>query len=183
MEDISLHILDIAENSVAAGATLIKIIVVEDRGKDLLSITVEDNGKGIPREILERVTDPFYTTRTTRKVGFGLSLLAQSAKETGGDITIHSEEGKGTIINASFSHSHIDRKPLGNIADSFSVLIAGNPEIDFILRYTKNGNEFFLDTTEIRPGLDGIPLNAPAVMTAVRDYIRESFDELKDRQS
>lgn len=179
MEDISLHILDIAENSVAAGATLIKISVIEDTVKDILKVTIEDNGKGIPAEILERVTDPFYTTRTTRKVGFGLSLLAQSAKEAGGNFTIESEEGRGTLITASFSHSHIDRKPLGNIADTFSVLIAGNPEIDFNFVYRKNSTDFFFDTTEIRAGLDGIPLNAPSVISAIRDHIKISLEELK----
>lgn len=179
MEDISLHILDIAENSVAAGATLIKISVIEDTVKDLLTVTIEDNGKGIPAEILQQVTDPFYTTRTTRKVGVGLSLLSQSAKEAGGDLNIESEEGKGTLITASFSHRHIDRKPLGNIADTFSVLIAGNPEIDFILVYRKNTAGFFLDTTELREGLDGIPLNAPSVISAIREHIKRSFEDLK----
>lgn len=172
--------LDIAENSVAAGATLIKISIIEDRAEDLLRVTLEDNGKGIPAEILKQVTDPFYTTRTTRKVGFGLSLLAQSAQEAAGGLTIESEEGRGTIITASFSHSHIDRKPLGNIADTFSVLIAGNPEIDFIFDYRKNSAVFFLDTTEIRAGLDGIPLNAPSVISALRDHIKRSLEDLKE---
>lgn len=175
MEDISLHILDIAENSVAAGATLITITLVEDKGRDLLSLDIEDNGRGIPAAVISQVLDPFYTTRTTRTVGFGLSLLSQSAREAGGEISIHSVEGTGTRVSASFQNSHIDRKPLGNMADTFSVLIAGNPDVDFTIACSLNGRAFLLDTRRIREDLGGIPLNSPDVMAAIRSHLQESL--------
>ncbi len=179
MEDISLHILDIAENSVSAGAVVIKIKILEDTVKDLLSVEIEDNGRGIPEDLIKKVLDPFYTTRTTRKVGFGLSLLAQSAKEAGGDISIKSRENAGTTISAHFKHSHIDRKPLGNITDTIIVLIAGNPDIDFIFTYDKNNNTYSLDTCQIKAELDGIPINSPPVISAIRKDLREFMDTLK----
>jgi len=112
MQDLSLHILDIIENSINAGAKRVEIMINEDLEKDILSIEIKDNGEGIDRETLEKVLDPFYTTRTTRRVGLGLSLLSQSAKEAEGDISIKSEKGVGTAVHAYFKHSHIDRRPL-----------------------------------------------------------------------
>jgi hypothetical protein len=179
MEDISLHLLDIAENSVAAGATLIKINISADEVNDLLSLEIIDNGRGIPDELKGKVLDPFYTTRRTRRVGFGLSLLAQSAKEAGGDMNIQSTEGGGTTVTAHFKYSHIDRKPIGKIADTFSVLIAGNPDIDFIFTCSKNGTYFLLDTREIKAELEGIPLNDPSVITTIRSHLKESLVDMK----
>lgn len=179
MEDISLHILDVAENSVAAGATLISITLVEDSVQDRLSLDIEDNGRGIPAGVIGQILDPFYTTRTTRKIGLGLSLLAQSAREAEGDISINSAVGKGTRVSVFFRNSHIDRKPLGNLTDTFSVLIAGNPDIDFIITCRGNGKEFLFDTREIRSGLEGLPLNTPEVIAAIRAHLTESLSDMK----
>ncbi|MBA4373053.1 MAG: ATP-binding protein [Thermodesulfovibrio sp.] len=178
MEDISLHILDIAENSVAAGATVIAITLVADEDRDILTLKIDDNGRGIPAEILGQVMDPFYTTRTTRKTGFGLSLLSQSAREADGDILITSAEGKGTQISAYFRSSHVDRKPLGNLADTFSVLIAGNPDIDFIITCSLKGKECQLDTRLLRADLEEVPLNAPDVIAAIRKYLKKALTGL-----
>ncbi|MEK6651543.1 MAG: ATP-binding protein [Nitrospirota bacterium] len=178
MEDISLHILDIAENSIAAGATVIKITIAEDTGKDLLSVEIEDNGRGITGEFIKKVLDPFYTTRTTRKVGFGLSFLAQSAREADGDISIKSEEGKGTAISACFKYSHIDRKPLGNIADTLIVLIAGNPQIDFIYEHRRNAKVYSINTKEIRLELGEVPLNFPDVINVIRKDMEDGIKGL-----
>lgn len=178
MEDISLHILDVAENAVTAGATLITITLSEDSGKDLLILAIEDNGRGIPESVIGQVLDPFYTTRTTRKIGLGLSLLSQSAREAEGDMTITSTEGKGTRISAYFRNSHVDRKPLGNLADTFSVLIAGNPSIDFIFSCNLKNSEFLFDTRLIRRDLEGIPLNAPDVIAAIRGHMQASLTGL-----
>ena len=154
MEDLSLHILDIVENSIRAKASRIEIEVVEDIGKDLLTIEIKDNGQGIDEETIKKVLDPFYTTRTTRKVGLGLPLLSQAAKESGGDVEIESKVGRGTRVKATFVYSHIDRKPLGNIETTLTTLIAGNPEVDFIYEHKKDELEYRLDTKEIRARIE-----------------------------
>ncbi len=153
MEDLSLHILDIVENSIRAKASRIEIKVIENIGEDLLVIEIKDNGRGIDEETIKKVLDPFFTTRTTRKVGLGLPLLSQAARESGGDIEIKSKVGRGTRVKATFGYSHIDRKPLGNMEATLTTLIAGNPEVDFIYKHKKDESEFRLDTREIRDSI------------------------------
>ncbi len=172
MEDLSLHILDIVENSITAGATRIEIKILEYLKGDIFSIEIKDNGSGIRKDTLEKVTDPFYTTRKTRNVGLGLSLLAQSAKEAEGDISIKSEEGVGTTIYAFFKHSHIDRKPFGDIADTLIVLISGNPDIDLFYEHRGDNEKYSLDTEEIKAQLEGIPINTPDVIEVIRKDIQ-----------
>lgn len=150
MEDISLHILDIVENSIEAEASEIGIMVDEDIKRDLLTIEIKDNGKGMDEETLKKVFDPFYTTRSVRRVGLGLPLLAQATKESGGTIEIESKVDVGTKIKATFQYSHIDRKPLGDIEKTISTLIVGNPGVDFVYEHIKDGVKFRLDTKEIR---------------------------------
>jgi anti-sigma regulatory factor (Ser/Thr protein kinase) len=179
MEDLSLHILDIAENSISAGATIVTISLIEDSNNELLTVEVEDNGKGIPDDLLKKVIDPFHTSRTTRKVGLGLPFLAQSAKETGGDISLESKKDSGTIVTARFRLNHIDMKPLGNIEETLVVLIAGNPVIDIVFSYTKNGKHFILDTRQLKLDLEGIPINSPPVISTVRNHIKESLKAFK----
>jgi len=183
MEDISLHILDIAENSIAAGAALIEIRLIDDREKDTFTVEIEDNGKGIPDELVDKVLDPFFTSRTTRSVGLGLSLLSQSARETGGSVAIRSKKGAGTIVSAQFRPRHIDMKPLGDMAETLIVLIAGNPETDFVFTYDydKSDRPFSLDTRDIRTELGDIPINAPDVISVLRGYLRRSLNDIKNK--
>ena len=150
MEDLSLHILDIVENSIKAKASRIEIKVVEDTKRDLLTIEIKDNGRGIDEKTIEKVFDPFFTTGTTRKVGLGLPLLSQAAKDSGGDVEIESKVGKGTKVKATFRHSHIDRKPMGDMEATLAALISVNPEVDFIYEYEKDESKYRLDTREIR---------------------------------
>ena len=150
MEDLSLHILDIVENSIIAKASTIEIKVVEDIEKDLLTIEIRDNGQGMDEETVKKALDPFFTTRTTRKVGLGLSLLSQAARESGGNIEIESQAGGGTRVKATFGYSHIDRKPVGNMEATLTTLIVGNPEVDFIYEHKKGELEYRLDTKEVR---------------------------------
>jgi len=178
MEDISLHILDIAENSIGADATLVTISISEDTAKDLFSVEIKDNGRGIPEDMRSKVLDPFCTTRTTRKVGLGLPLLAQAARETGGDIYVRPGSTSGTTVTAIFKKSHIDMKPLGNIAETLVVLIAGNPQVDFMFTYTKNSTAFSLDTRRIKEELDGVPINSSPVLSFLRDYLGTSMREI-----
>ncbi|MDP3011476.1 MAG: HAMP domain-containing sensor histidine kinase [Candidatus Hydromicrobium sp.] len=150
MEDLSLHILDIVENSIRAHAKKIEIKIIEEKKKDLLTIEIIDDGKGMDRKTLKNVLDPFFTTKNTRKVGLGLSLLAQSAEESGGSIEIESKPGQGTKVKATFGYSHIDRKPLGDVHESLKVLITANPDINFIYEYQKDDVGYRLDTKEIK---------------------------------
>lgn len=178
MQDLSLHILDIAENSVAARATRVEISIKEDSAADLLSLCIRDDGGGMDEEILKTVDDPFYTTKTVRKVGLGIPLLKQSAQECGGEFSIRSEKGSGTELCASFSLGHIDRKPMGDLAATLVVLIAGSPQIDFVLEYSKDGEYYRFDTSELRETLQEVPLNTPAVLSAIKDELEESLEAI-----
>jgi len=149
MEDLSLHILDIVENSIEAKATRIFISIDQDMKNDLLVIEIKDNGKGMNREILKKAVNPFFTTRNTRKVGLGLSLLKQATRECGGTFKIKSEISKGTSIKAIFQNSHIDRKPLGDLNATLVTLIAAHPEINFIVDFKNAETKFYLDTEEV----------------------------------
>lgn len=178
MEDLSLHILDVAENGIVAGADLIKITVEEDLGADELTITIEDDGQGMGPDFVEKVLDPFVTTRTTRKVGLGLSLFQQAAQEAGGDLIIDSTPGLGTTVRVTMRHSHIDRKPMGNMTETVTTLIEGNPAVDFVYCHKRDGREYLLDTREIRAELEEIPLNSPEVVRLIRQNLASGLEEV-----
>ena len=181
LEDLSAHVLDIAENSVMAEATEVRIGIIEDKSADRLSFSVEDNGRGMTKEFILKVTDPFTTTRTTRRVGMGLPFLKQSAELCGGGLEIVSEPGKGTKTTASFILSSIDRPPLGDIPASLMALIMGSPEIRWIYRHRTDNGEFVLDTDEIIDALDGERemLRSPEVGLWLKEHIKENLDEIK----
>jgi len=149
MEDLSLHILDIVENSIEAKATRICININQDIENDLLVIEIKDNGNGMNNETLKKAVDPFFTTRTTRNIGLGLSLLEQAIRECKGDFQIKSEINKGTSIKATFQNSHIDRKPLGDLNATLMTLIAAHPEIHFVVDFKNAETTFCLDTEDI----------------------------------
>ncbi len=148
MEDLSLHILDIAENSISASAKSIEIRIDEDKAKDLLTVEIKDDGNGMDEQTLQKVLDPFFTTRTTRKVGLGLSLLAQAARQSDGKIELSSGPGKGTTVKAVFHLSHPDCKPMGDIHETIRTLVAGYPGTDFLYEHKKNGSIYRFDTRE-----------------------------------
>ena len=181
MPEISLNILDVAQNSISAGSRLTRIIIEINSDMDTLQVAIIDNGRGMSPELVERVTDPFYTTRTTRKVGLGLPFLKMAAELTGGSFRIASEPGKGTSITAVFGLSHIDRMPLGDIAVTMTSLIGPNPDFDFILGYSVDENGFVMDTREMRRILEGVPLSEPEVLAFVLGYINENIDAIGAR--
>ncbi|MCP4259322.1 MAG: ATP-binding protein [Planctomycetes bacterium] len=148
MEDLSLHILDIAENSIAAEARKIEIIITEDREKDLLTIEIKDDGKGMDQKTVKKALDPFFTTRTTRRVGLGLSFLAQAAEESGGKMELKSIPDEGTTTRATFCLSHPDCKPMGDLNETIRTLIVSHPEINFIYEYRKGNSIYRFDTRE-----------------------------------
>ncbi len=149
MEDLSLHVLDIAENAVAAGAKRVDIRIVEDEKRDLLIIEVQDDGRGMDEQEMKRAMDPFFTTKQRKRIGLGLSLLSQAARECDGHLDVKSQAGKGTLIKATFKRSHIDRKPLGDMPQTLSALIAGHPGVRFTYSYRKGETEHSLDTAEM----------------------------------
>ena len=143
MEDISLHLLDVAETGVAAGADRIEIRIVEETKQDLMIIEIEDNGSGMDRQVLSHALDPFYTTKPGKRVGLGLPLLAQAARETGGDIGIQTVCGRGTVVRATFQLSHPDLKPLGDVLATIAALACGHPERQIAYEHRRDGTSLY----------------------------------------
>lgn len=175
MEDLSLHILDIAENSLAAGASRIEILIREDASEDQLVLEIRDNGRGMDEDLLRMVVDPFFTTKTVRKVGLGIPLLKQAAEECDGRLTIHSDKGKGTTISARFRLSHIDLKPMGDLGATIMAIIASNPDVNLVLQYNKDKRIFRFDSEDLRSALEGIPINLPAILIMIKDEINKAI--------
>lgn len=179
MKELALNILDIAENSVKAKATLTEISI-EETGEKLI-LTFTDNGTGMTDEVLKTVTDPFYTTRTTRKVGMGLPLLKLEAEMTGGSLKITSRHidnnpiNHGTQVCAVFYKNHIDCVPLGDVIETIATLIQGHPDTDFLFTHKIGDKEISLDTRELRTVLEGVPLNTYEVILWVKEYLKEQY--------
>lgn len=174
MKDLSLHILDIAHNSIRAKATLIQIGIQIDHKKDSLEISIEDDGEGMTEEQLLKVTDAFCTTRTTRKVGLGIPLLKQKAEDCNGSLLIESTKDKGTILNAHFQYSHIDLPELGGVASVIAGLCCSSAPIRFVYEYKKDDYYFHFDTNEVLEVLDGIAINTPEVELFIEAMIQEN---------
>jgi len=178
MRELSLHILDIAENGITAGANCIHIQVEEARATDLLTLKITDNGQGMPPEKIKNLTDPFVTSRTTRRVGLGLSLLAAAADRCEGRLTVATEPGAGTEVRATFRYNHIDRAPVGDMAATITTLIMGNPQIDFVYTHIIDGEEFTLDTRELKAEMGNLSLTNPVVVHHLTASIRNSLGQL-----
>jgi anti-sigma regulatory factor (Ser/Thr protein kinase) len=177
MEDLSLHILDLAENSIDAGAGRIWITLREDRTADTFTMTLRDNGKGMDTETLQKIADPFFSTKTvrSRKFGLGIPLLAQAAHECNGRFSVVSSPGEGTTVTVEFRLGHIDRKPLGDMGATMMVLVSGHPEIDFSLTYEADGFLYSFDTAALREELEGMPLSLPSVLQLIKKDINTSL--------
>ena len=180
MKEISLHILDIAENSVNAGAKKIRIAINENLYKDELSITIEDDGAGMDAATAARITDPFVTSRTTRRVGLGIPFFKAAAEMCDGELQIQSEKGVGTTIRVQFRHSHIDRMPMGDIENTLLNLLIGYPDINWEFEYTINNKVFSLDDKEIKETLGEVPLSDPLVLKYLRETLRTGISEIKN---
>ena len=183
MKELSLNILDIAENSTKAMAELISIEINET--EELLTIKITDDGTGMSEEVLRSVSDPFYTTRTTRKVGMGIPLFRLAAEQTDGYLEISSthvdvdSENHGTTVFASFNKKHIDFTPLGDVVSTIVTLIQGHPTVDFLFRHKLCGNEVSLDTRELRLVLEDIPLDSFEILQWIKSNLTEQYDEIK----
>ena len=178
MRDLSLHILDLAENSVRARASLVEIGVSADENR-LITLTIRDDGCGMDAELLQRVMSPFGTTRTTRKVGLGIPLMAQNARLTGGDIDVQSAPGVGTTLTATLHGDSIDCLPLGDLAGTVVTLITANPDgPDFLLRCSSPRGDMSFDTREVRQALGDVALNEPEVAAWMLEAIREELEPI-----
>lgn len=175
MREISLNILDIAQNSVTANATEIRIDIGIDTASDRLRVSVIDNGCGMSEEFLRKVTDPFTTTRTTRKVGLGIPLFKDSAESTGGSFEIKSKPGEGTTTTAVYVLGSIDRMPLGRLQDTLALLIMAKESVRYIFTYSVDGDEFVFDTDQVKNILGGVPLSSPEVITFLKEYIENGI--------
>ena len=179
MKELSLNILDVAENSVKAGADLTEILI-EESG-ETLKLTIRDDGCGMSEDIVKAVVDPFYTTRTKRKVGLGIPLLKLAAEQTGGSLSIQSTtaeaspEKHGTTVEALFYKNHLDFTPLGDVISSVTTLMQGHPDTDFCFVHQTEQGEVRLDTRELRAVLQEVPLNSYEVIKWTEDYLREQY--------
>ena len=178
LPEISLNILDVAQNSISAGAKLTEIFVDIDNAADTLTVCINDDGCGMTPEQVAAVTDPFYTTRKTRKIGLGVPFFKMAAENTGGSFEISSEPGVGTKIKAVFGLTHIDRMPLGDMVFTIHTLVTLNCDIDFVYRYSADGKSFTLDTRQFREILGNVPFNVPEVSEYIKSYLTENSDEV-----
>lgn len=180
MRELSLNVLDIAQNSVRAEASLITIELTENTKNNELEISVNDNGKGMTAEQLKSVRDPFFTTRTTRKVGMGIPLFKMAAEMTGGSFSIESELGVGTKTAARFKTDHLDFTPVGDMCSTIITLITMNLHIDFVYKRQIDEKEFTLDTRQLKEILGDVPLNEPSISAWIKDYISENTKQLTE---
>ncbi len=175
MLELSLHILDIAENSIRARARRGMIDMTEDREADRLTLEIRDDGKGMTEEERKRALDPFYTTKKVRRVGLGLPMLAQAAANTGGSLEIESNPGSGTRVRVAFGLSHIDRQPLGDLPGTIVALIAGSPDVHFVYRHHRDGRAYKLDTDEIKREIEDVPINHIEVLKYIRHDVEDGL--------
>ena len=176
MKYLSDHILDIVNNSIRANATLIEIDITEDISNDIYSLTIKDNGDGMSQEEIQKAIDPFYTSRTYRKVGLGLPLLKQNTERTGGKFHIDSSPKNGTIIKSVFKHKNIDRPTIGNISETLIIIITGTPEIDIVYSHHINTKQFIFDTREIKKELGNISISNLEVRHFMQEMINENLE-------
>lgn len=173
MRELSLHILDLVENSIQAGARKIGIAIDETHLDTHIKITVTDNGRGIDPDMLEVISNPFVTSRTTRRVGLGISLFKAASQRCDGEFFIQSKKDKGTTVSATFAIDHLDRAPLGDMGATITNLIAGYPDIGIKYHHTLYEDSLTMDTAELAEGLDTMELNNPAILSRIKEMIND----------
>ena len=174
-----MHILDIVENSVTAGATSVSILVDENKEKEVLVIEIRDNGMGMDEAMRRKALDPFVTTKSAKSVGMGLSLFSEAARRCGGEMTIDSKAGKGTAIRATFGLNHVDRQPMGGMVETMITLVVGNPDVEFHYQYVRDGEGFSWSTGMIEERFGDISRSSPEVLDFIRTTMKERFEGLK----
>lgn len=178
MNNLALHILDIVQNSITASASEVQILIKESARENIYRITIIDNGRGMKKEWAELVTDPYTTSRKTRKVGLGLPLLKQNAESTGGFLRVESAEGKGTRVVAEFKKDHIDRPPAGDLPGILKIIVAGNPGLNLVYKHTTGKGTYMFDTDGVKKMLDNVPINEPKILQALKEMINVNLQEI-----
>ncbi|MFZ4522827.1 MAG: ATP-binding protein [Bacteroidales bacterium] len=178
MKDLSMHIMDIFQNSINAEASIISLDIVEDTQKNSFTIEFTDNGKGMTKEMAKQVTDPFFTTRTTRNVGLGIPLLKQNCERTGGSFSVVSTEGKGTTVTAQFVLDHLDRPVSGDIPGAVVLTATANPGIRFVYTHVKDHQEYCFSTEEVQAALGVVPMSDPVVYSFLVEMINENLKDI-----
>ena len=178
MQELSLNVLDVVQNSITAGASRILIEITEDLSANLLKIVIEDNGKGMSPETLRRVNEQFVSSRSTRKVGMGIALFRAAAELAGGSLVVESEEGRGTRGTARFEHDNIDRVPIGEMSETMVLLVMRAAEVDFIYRHCYNGGVYEFSTEQIKQILEDVPIDSYEVLQYIKQEIHEGLTEL-----
>ena len=171
MRELSLHVLDIVENSINAGADRVVVRIGMDSEKDRLTIAIEDNGKGMGESVKKKVLDPFITTKPEKKIGLGLSMLSEAARRAGGEMHVESNPGSGTVVEATFGLSHVDRQPMGDMAETMVMLIVGNPDVEFRVEAVRNSTGFFWDTDSLREKFGDASRTDPDVIDSMREAL------------
>jgi anti-sigma regulatory factor (Ser/Thr protein kinase) len=178
MMELSMHVLDVVENSTRAGAKKVTIAITEDRNRDDLTIVITDDGSGMDPVTLKKALDPFYTSKTVRRVGLGLPMFSQAAEKADGSFSVESKAGEGTKVSAHFKHGHIDRQPLGDMANTMVTLIAGYPDVDFVYTHQNMESTYVLDTHEIKQELDDVPINNTSILRFIEEDTKEGLKEI-----
>lgn len=178
MKELSLHVYDLMENSTAANAKDIKLTIKDSLKDNIFDFIIEDNGKGMSPEFLARVTDPYTTSRTTRKVGLGLPLIKMNTENCNGGMNITSELGIGTTLHFWFEHNHWDRPPMGDLAGTLIMLVSQHEDIHFVIRYITDQDEFVFDTNEVKEALDGMSMNDLSVIRMLKEMVEENLKDI-----
>ena len=178
MKELSMHVYDLMENSIAANASEIKLTIRDSIKDNIYAFTIEDNGKGMSPEFLAKVTDPYTTTRTTRKVGLGLPLIKMNTENCGGGMKIVSEVGKGTRLDFWFQHNHWDRPPMGDLAGTIVMLCSQHEDRHIIYRHITDKDEFVFDTDEVKEALDGASMNDLSIFRYLKDMVKENLEAI-----
>ena len=178
MKELAMHVYDLMENSTAANSTEVKLTIRDSLKDNIYAFTIEDNGKGMTPEFMAKVTDPYTTSRTTRKVGLGLPLIKMNTENCGGGMKLQSEIGKGTRLDFWFQHNHWDRPPMGDIAGTIVMLCAAHEDIHIIYKHITDEDEFVFDTDEIHEALDGMSMNDVKVMGWLKDMVQENLEAI-----
>ncbi|MBQ1468875.1 MAG: sensor histidine kinase [Solobacterium sp.] len=180
MEDLAMHMIEIIMNSIHANSRNISIRILDSKLQNTIRMTIQDDGKGMSEEFVKKVTDPFTTSRTTRSVGMGLAFMKGLTEQCAGDFTIESTLGVGTTLTASVQKDHIDTPPMGNIGSMMMQCIQADENIDFVLEYKTDSNEFLFRTVDIREQLEGVSMLEPSILLWIRSYINEGIEQAKE---